>query len=154
MIHRFGAALFAAFVLSGAAWAQTPAEDNVRLESARLFRSVMSPYCTGLTLMACPSPQAFELRDEIRERMASGASANEIRAELAARFGQNIIGNPSNSPTGQIFLGLVAALAAVSAVGIGAYTRRAVRQDAAAPQSVNELDAVFEARIDDELADL
>lgn len=153
MLRRFGAAAVTALLLSGAVWAQTPSEADVRAESGRIFRSVMSPYCPGLTLAACPSTQAFELRDEIRERMASGESADEIREALTTRFGQNILGNPSNTPTGRVFLGVVAGLAIAAVVGVAMFVRRGMRRDAAEQLPADQIDSTLNARIDDELAD-
>lgn len=59
-----------------------------------LAAELMSPYCPGRTLAACPSPQAAELIQWIALQEAAGASREEVVAMLVERFGEEILGAP------------------------------------------------------------
>jgi len=66
----------------GASWAYDLAAD------------LMSPFCPGRTLAACPSPDAAELIQWIATQEAAGASREEVLAVLVERHGEAILGAP------------------------------------------------------------
>ena len=81
--------------------------DEVDKNSAQFFDSIMSPYCPGMTLSACPSDDARLLRDEIREKLQQGISEEQIKGDLKTRFG-NLSGGPSGGPLGGMaYLGIL-----------------------------------------------
>jgi len=59
-----------------------------------LAHELMSPFCPGRTLAACPSPQAEELRVWILAQEAAGATCPEIQAMLYERYGDQILSAP------------------------------------------------------------
>lgn len=67
---------------------------GVETAASRLFNSTMSPFCPGLLLANCPSPQAGVLRDTIRAWIAAGVPADSIRAVLLARYGEEVRATP------------------------------------------------------------
>lgn len=70
----------------------TAAERRV---AAELIASLQSPFCPGLTLPACPSWHADTLRRSLRRRVYAGESPAALRREMASRYGQAILGEPS-----------------------------------------------------------
>lgn len=60
-----------------------------------LYRDVMSPYCPGLTLASCPSPQADSLRKAIAVRFNEGESTDSIMTSLVAHYGPSVRGTPT-----------------------------------------------------------
>ena len=78
----------------------------------QLSTDLMSPYCPGRTIAACPSPQARQLEDHILAEAKSGKTRDQIEHELVARFGRDIVGYepPPVLLYGSIGLGLVALL--------------------------------------------
>lgn len=60
-----------------------------------LIEELQSPFCPGLNLTSCPSPQAAELRDEVRGRIIGGESVEALSADLVRRFGQGVLGRPT-----------------------------------------------------------
>lgn len=54
----------------------------------------MSPFCTGLTLAACPSSQAIELRATIATMVAEGKTNREVDAFLLANYPATVLGAP------------------------------------------------------------
>ncbi|MDD2942881.1 MAG: cytochrome c-type biogenesis protein CcmH [bacterium] len=84
--------------------------------STLISDTVMSPYCPGRTLSACPSYQARELREKILDWTTSGQSKEEIEQTLVTLYGFEVLGVPSDSPTG--LLGWYAPLLFVVTGGI------------------------------------
>ena len=62
----------------------------------QVYDRTMSPYCPGLTLAACPSTQAIELRKTISGMVTAGRTNREIDRWLLATFPQTITGAPRN----------------------------------------------------------
>jgi cytochrome c-type biogenesis protein CcmH/NrfF len=54
----------------------------------------MSPFCVGLTLAACPSSEAAQLRTTIASMVASGRTNQEIDSFLMANYPKTVIGAP------------------------------------------------------------
>jgi cytochrome c-type biogenesis protein CcmH/NrfF len=65
-------------------------DETVNREARIIFETVMSPYCPGRTISNCPSPQADVLKTEIKEKLASGQAADDIKEELYASFGDDL----------------------------------------------------------------
>ena len=59
-----------------------------------------SPYCPGLMLEVCPSPQAELLRDSIRELAATGRTKQELVEWTLARHGEEWRAIPRRSGVG------------------------------------------------------
>lgn len=60
-----------------------------------MYRDLMSPYCPGLSLASCPSPQADSLRKAIAVRFNNGESPEAITSALVVDYGPGIRGSPS-----------------------------------------------------------
>jgi cytochrome c-type biogenesis protein CcmH/NrfF len=120
-----------------------------------LAHEVMSPFCPGLTLAACPSPAAFELRSEIRGRFDAGESREAIFSDLVGRFGRGIDGTPAPAGLGAVawvapvIVAAILGLAVRVATRKGAGTTDADRVATATSPSARQL-----ARLDEELEQL
>jgi len=68
-----------------------PSPEAERIVS-ELSHDLMSPYCPGRTIAACPSEQARLLEDHILARAEAGKSRDEIEQELVSQFGAEIVG--------------------------------------------------------------
>jgi len=101
--------LIALFILLTAVASVRADEKALDRQSAELFDSVMSPYCPGRTLSACPSEKARELRDSLRAEIAAGRSVGEIRSRLIKEFA-----DVAGKPEGQI-------PAAMAYIGVGTF---------------------------------
>ncbi len=62
--------------------------------------NVLSPYCPGLLLANCPSPQADSLRKAITERARGGESRAAIEADLLAYYGEAVRAAPVGTGLG------------------------------------------------------
>lgn len=68
--------------------------------------SIMSPYCPGMTLSGCPSPDARTLREEVRERLEKGETQQSIRLSLVERFGPELSGLPASARAAKAAYGI------------------------------------------------
>ena len=152
MITRLLPAVALLLLATGTAWGQETRPDTSP-EAREIFRTVMSPFCPGLTLADCPSPAAYDLRDEIRARIDAGESPEVILDELVAEYGQEILGDPSGTPLGRLAIAIPVAVALLAALGAAVFVRRAVRTRRETPARAG-LTPDVEARLDDELRDL
>jgi cytochrome c-type biogenesis protein CcmH len=67
-----------------------------------IFHTTMSPFCPGRLLSDCPSSQAAELKQLIRDELSKGTSSDQIRAELISKFGDQVSAEPLGSGFGAV----------------------------------------------------
>ncbi len=79
-------------------WALTDAEVN--RQASDLGEQIMSPYCPGRTLSACPSDQARQLRDKVKEMVRQGYSQKAVINQLEMIYGKDIYGAPKKEGFG------------------------------------------------------
>lgn len=85
--------------LASIAAAQQP--GMVDDEARQIYMELMSPFCPGLSLAACQSGKAAELREEIRERLAAGETKQEIIDSIVERYGEQVLATPKNEGFGR-----------------------------------------------------
>ncbi len=83
---RVNLSLLVAFFLT-----LTAQEAGLHSESTELFRKIWSPYCKGVSLLECPSGQAQQLRDELRDRLSKGETSEDLMRELYSRYGSTTL---------------------------------------------------------------
>ena len=95
--------LAAALVLATAA---APAIDTAAFDDPALearYRALISELrclvCQNQTLADSNAPLAVDLRDEVREQLAAGASDGEVVAYLTARYGDFVLYRPRFTAT-------------------------------------------------------
>jgi cytochrome c-type biogenesis protein CcmH/NrfF len=97
-------ALAAALLLASAAGADAqtaaPGATPSSPEADAAIGRIRSPYCPGLMLEVCPSPQAELLRDSIRAMAAQGKPASAIVEDVIARHGEEWRAVPKRSGAG------------------------------------------------------
>lgn len=144
MIRLLAAAL-AALTLAAAAAAAPPVQADLEAE-------IVCPTCKT-TLDQSSSPIATRMKSYIRERIAAGDSAAEIKAQLVDQFGPAVLAEPPKRgfdllawllPLGALAVGIVV-------VGALAWTWSRRRDSAVEPEA-DVLDPDLEQRVDDELA--
>lgn len=127
----------------------------------RISNEIMSPYCPGVTLHDCPSRQADELREQIKEWAARGWDDELIMDELVEQYGEGIRATPPSEGGGilwWILPGIVALLGALLAARLarrwaGARDRDRGKEALAVQQEGRSLSADQKQRLKAELAD-
>jgi cytochrome c-type biogenesis protein CcmH len=136
---------------------QVVAQTEMQLErdAREIFETVLSPYCPGRTISNCPSPQADELRHDIKQQLAAGETPEEVKEELYTVFGDEL----RTIPRAQGF-GLLAWVVPGMAFALGgwaviAWVRRSkTAQRTATEPEVAQIDPELDARLAAEMAEL
>ena len=81
--------LVAASVICSKALAQN-LDDLTR----EISDTTMSPYCPGMTISACPSPRARDLRVQIKKWFEQGYTKKAVKNQLKIAYGKDIYGMP------------------------------------------------------------
>lgn len=117
------ALLVAGAAAAGLAAARGP-DPNAVPTATRVEERTMSPFCVGLTLAACPSSEAVQLRATIAEMVADHKTNRQIDDFLLANYPATIVGAPRNPlawliPAGAVIAALAAIIAVVATRGPG-----------------------------------
>jgi cytochrome c-type biogenesis protein CcmH/NrfF len=161
-----------AFLLAAPALAESPVPGSVVVGGApdwaySMAHNLMSPFCPGRTLAACPSPQADQLRQWILMQAASGVEREQLEEMLFEQFGDDVMRSSPRAeggwgisayaiPVGGFLLGGgIVALVIRRLAGAGAALPDAAAA-AAAPRSARPRaplpsDAELARRVDEEL---
>jgi len=123
----------------------------------KIAHELMSPFCPGRTLSACPSAKADELRVWILMQEAAGASREEVEAELVERYGERILPAPPAEDVSGIVGYVVPILAIVAGAPLLWWLLRrltATTGESAPTAEVGPLDPALAAEVDRELREL
>jgi cytochrome c-type biogenesis protein CcmH/NrfF len=149
------AAISAALLFGASAAIATDGEAAAEPEgwAYKISHDLMSPFCPGRTLSACPSPKADDLRKWLIDQEDSGRSREDVEAELFEIWG-NVL---RSAPLAEGF-GLIAYVFPVIAffaggVGVAVFLRRQTRVTATPEPSPRVQDPELERAIDRELED-
>lgn len=145
-------AVVAALALAAPAAACTPKTSLASLEN-----QVMCPVCQGETIAQSDSEAAAQVKRFIQRRVRQCASAAEIKRELAAQYGPQILAAPPRHGFGWLAWLLPAIGLIVAAGAMAVLARRWSRPRPEPPQRASALngkplDPEVERRLDEELA--
>lgn len=104
-------------------------ERDVLREAASVASAVMSPFCPGRTLSACPSPRAAEWRAEIGAWVAEGVPRDEIVQRLQARVPDLNLTSDRNALYGWIAPALALLVLGALVLGVGRRLLRGRRHE-------------------------
>jgi cytochrome c-type biogenesis protein CcmH/NrfF len=82
----------------------------------------MSPFCVGLTLAACPSSEALQLRATIARMVSGGRTNRQIDAFLLSNYPKTVIGAPRSLVAWLV--PAAAVVAGLAVVAVVAFRRR------------------------------
>jgi len=124
----FGAIAVAALVVIGAGLVS--GDDSPPTEAERvdaLAASIKCQFCNGESLYESQSTVASEYRALIAQRVAAGATDDEVIAEFAANFGDSYILDTSTT-SWSLALWIVPTLAIAAGVGVVTWLYRSARK--------------------------
>jgi cytochrome c-type biogenesis protein CcmH/NrfF len=148
------AGVFAALLLGASTATAADGEAAAEPEgwAYKVSNEVMSPFCPGRTLSACPSPQADELRMWLIVQEASGRSREDVEAELYERFGEVLRSAPLAEGFGVTAYAFPVIAFLAGGVVVAVFLRRQTRVTATPEPSSQQPDPELERIIDQELA--
>ncbi len=86
-------------LISSSAFALSPEEklpkQHLEQRAAELFLEVRCLVCNGQVIENSDTEFSYQMRKNIRQKIADGKSDDQIRDELVAEFGENILTRPS-----------------------------------------------------------
>jgi cytochrome c-type biogenesis protein CcmH/NrfF len=148
-------ARFAACLLGGALFlAAVCGAESPPGWAYALSHELMSPFCPGRTLPDCPSPQAAQLQQWIRQQERIGRTRGDVEAELVAQFGEVILQSPRASGFGLAAYVIPVVLFLCGGSLLVYFLRRETRRPVlASPPStgLRPVDPELERRLDAEL---
>jgi cytochrome c-type biogenesis protein CcmH len=142
-LFRVTTVLASCLVATGAAIAADPPR------AADLEAELVCPVCET-TLDQSDAPVAQRMKTFIRERIAAGATEQEIKDALVAQFGDKVLAKPPDGGFGLLAWLLPLVALGAGAVVIGLLVRSWSRKRG--PPAAARLDPALERRLDEELA--
>ena len=145
MTRLLALALVALALVGSAAAAGPPRQADLEAE-------IVCPTC-HTTLDQSSSPIATRMKEFIRARIAAGASASQIKAQLVAQFGPGVLAEPPKHGFDLLAWLLPLGALAVGVVVVGALAWTwSRRRGGDAETGDGALDPDLERRVDEELA--
>ena len=105
-------------------------EEDIAFREQQMSDNLMSPFCPGRTLLACPSEEATKLRQEIRSSLKQGQSIDQIQSSLVQRYGEDIRGLGSVSSVSTLLWVAPVAFCVLAFFIVGRVLRRGVETPA------------------------
>jgi cytochrome c-type biogenesis protein CcmH/NrfF len=93
-------AVMAVIVAAAVSASAQVAPEQAQKVAHQAIGRLRSPFCPGLMLEVCPSPNAEALRDSIRTAAAQGHSSRQIVEGVLARYGEEWRAVPKRSGAG------------------------------------------------------
>lgn len=97
---------------------------RVHPEARKAIDRLKSPFCPGLMLEVCPSPQAAEMRDSLNVLAHEGVEADSLMAMVLATYGEEWRAMPEPRGRGLLAWLVPPALLLLGVVGLIAGLRR------------------------------
>lgn len=138
-----------------AACAPARPEDAALAAAHQLEERLMAPCCWRQPLRDHESELASQLRQEVRERLATGETSASIEADMVKRYGERIRALPGGG--GDPRWMIIAACSALAGAGLFALWRMVKRSRSRLPATAaaagpRAAELVYQERLDDELA--
>lgn len=94
MLYRLLIAFVIVLALPTGAPAATVDETDIDIKTREIAKTLRCTVCQTETIWESAAPLAHQMREAIRERVAQGQSADEIRAYFYSRYGDYILMQP------------------------------------------------------------
>ncbi|HEU4430587.1 MAG TPA: cytochrome c-type biogenesis protein CcmH [Myxococcota bacterium] len=148
-MHALAFVVLCASLLGIASPAQAQQEEGW---GYALANELMSPWCPGFALPDCSSGYASELRLWILEQERLGRSEEEVKAEILAKYGEQMLQAPSARGRGILAYAIPAVLILAGGVVLIVFLRKQGGTPARAPvRGDAPLDPMLLSRVEAEI---
>lgn len=123
-IHKFPIEAFSVLILAlFVVVIPTVAQDSYVSDNDvnAVAEKIYCPVCENIPLDECQTTTCVEWKEEIRNQLAQGESANEIIDSFVTRFGDHVVGTPQD-PTLRALTIITPILAILLAIVVGIVT--------------------------------
>lgn len=112
--------------LPASPYAHQQLDDPVQEEKARsLMEELRCLKCQSQSIADSDAPMAGDMRSQVRERIAAGATPEEVRSWLIERYGDWVTYNPPvNAVTGPLWIAPIILLIVGTLLARGLFRRR------------------------------
>jgi cytochrome c-type biogenesis protein CcmH len=136
-----------------------PPPATIASQAHQIAATLRCPICEDLSVADSPAPLAGQMRQQITQQLKAGRTADQIRANFVASYGESVLLSPPHQGLGQIAYVLpVAVVAAGAAVAVfllwGGKKRRRVSARGRPDNRQTALTVADRDRLDDALARL
>ena len=114
----------------------TPSDDQVNAVAKQLY----CPVCENIPLDVCPTQACAQWRDLIRQKLAAGWSADQIKIYFAAQYGDRVLAEPPRQGPNQLVNSMFYVLIGLSIL-VGVYVLVRVLSGVRKPGAVHPVDA-------------
>ena len=128
-----------------------PLPEAQEAEADRAIGHIKSPWCPGLMLEVCPSPQAEAFRDSIRSVAAQGVPSDSIVEMMLAQIGEEWRAYPKASGQGLLAWVVPPAMLLLGLIFVSVVLRRMRERN---PEDLPELTEEQERQVEDVLGRL
>jgi len=143
-----GAALVVSGLVATSAAAQTPVPSDDEVNA--IAKGLYCPVCENVPLDVCPTQACEQWRETIRQKLALGWSADQIRQYFVDQYGMRVLASPP--PVGLNWLIYILPPAALVAGGyVVARTLRSWKASAAAGSPVSPAEDPYVDRLEEEV---
>ncbi len=122
--------------------------DAQRAEADRAIGHIKSPWCPGLMLEVCPSPQAEEFRQEIEAAAADGVVSDSIVDLMLAQIGEEWRAYPKATGQGLLAWLVPPVMLLLGLLAVAGVLRRMREKN---PESLPDLTEEQERQVEDVL---
>lgn len=138
--------------MSSGAWAAVVEETDIDIRTREIAKTLRCTVCQTESVWESAAPLALQMREAIRERVAQGQSAEEIRAYFHSRYGDYILMQPTTQGLNWLIWGGPFALLVLGGIFLyRALNRWVAESPAPAPEPLSPVDDRSRDRLDREL---
>jgi cytochrome c-type biogenesis protein CcmH len=148
---RLTATLLLALLVPFGAWASADDDPAVEALAKKLESELVAPCCWSQTVAQHHSPEAQQIKSELRARLKQGEDPATILQAYVAEHGTRILSKPPAEGFHRLLYGLPPAFLALTALALFAYGRVLARRRATRPETPTDEPAPLEPELRDRL---
>ncbi|HEX3650259.1 MAG TPA: cytochrome c-type biogenesis protein CcmH [Pseudonocardiaceae bacterium] len=112
-----------------------PPPTTIAQEAHQIATTLRCPICEDLSVADSPAPLAAQMRQQITQQLTAGRTADQIRANFVASYGDTVLLSPPHQGVGQIAYILPFIVVGAGVLGAVVFLRNGRRTAKAGPSA-------------------